>query len=410
MKISETVKTNSVKELFCQMAAEVPFLRLQFLDAVEPPLSWVRQLPVDLAAVVYTCADGGKTSGNGSYLLLIHSRESGAPSAIYPTLPLLEHSLRNVQSDLRRYSELIASSSLDVPPLVGVCTLLVAPYISTEVAHACRERGIGFLDRAGNCHLTFGTIFLHREGRPNPIRRDPALRTLFSPRAERVLRVLLGAPLESWKTQSLASKAQVSLGQIDKVKKALESRNVLAHAGQGGIRLAAPDTLLRLWATEHAARAPERVGVDLVYYSLAAPSDDWLEEKMIRLREHIGSGSDEPFTGIALSGLSAAARLAPYARSPRLTAYVRAEYRETVVREWDLTPVESGANVVLSVPADEGAFYGTLDVGSVPVLSPIQVYLDLYRLGGRAREGADHLLKQVLRPSWEASDFVKAAA
>lgn len=73
--------------------------------------------------------------------------------------------------------------------------------------------------------------------------------------------------------------------------------------------------------------------------------------------------------------------------------------------------VENGINVVLTIPHDEGVLYLPKDIreefkaslAGVQPVSPIQAYLDMQSLGGRAEEGAQHLLEEYLRPRWHKS-------
>ena len=62
--------------------------------------------------------------------------------------------------------------------------------------------------------------------------------------------------------------------------------------------------------------------------------------------------------------------------------------------------VESGANITLLIPSDEGVFYGASEIEGVPVASPIQSYLDLVSFRGRGEEAAQFLLDKVIKPKW----------
>jgi hypothetical protein len=74
---------------------------------------------------------------------------------------------------------------------LGSYAIFAAPYISPAAAEVCKQNGIGYLDLAGNCLLSFGTIHIQREGRPNSSFERREYRSLYSPKAERILRVLL---------------------------------------------------------------------------------------------------------------------------------------------------------------------------------------------------------------------------
>ena len=61
--------------------------------------------------------------------------------------------------------------------------VFIAPYISPQVAELCARAGVGFVDLAGNCRLSFDGVYIEREGRPNPKPQRRELRSLFAPKA-----------------------------------------------------------------------------------------------------------------------------------------------------------------------------------------------------------------------------------
>jgi len=121
---------------------------------------------------------------------------------------------REAVNQILRYRDLF-------PDAYGV---FLAPYISQKAGNLCRKEGIGYLDLSGNCYLCFDTVYIEQEGRPNVYREKRDLRSLYSPKAERVIRVLLNNFGRDWKVADLAEEAQVSLGQISNVKKLLMDR------------------------------------------------------------------------------------------------------------------------------------------------------------------------------------------
>jgi len=66
-----------------------------------------------------------------------------------------------------------------------------------------------------------------------------------------------------------------------------------------------------------------------------------------------------------------------------------------------MKPVESGANVILIAPYDEGVFWSAELINGIKVANPVQVYLDLKQLSGRGEEAADFLFQEVLSPRWQ---------
>ena len=132
------------------------------------------------------------------------------------------------------------------PAAFGV---FVAPYLSQETGEMCRAQNVSYLDFAGNCHFAFDGVYIHVEGKANPAAHSRSLRSLYQPKAERVLRVLLTQPLKPWRLQALAEEADVSVGQVFKVKELLKEKEWLEEADRG-IFLSKPKALLTAWA-EH---------------------------------------------------------------------------------------------------------------------------------------------------------------
>ena len=100
----------------------------------------------------------------------------------------------------------------------------------------------------------------------------------------------------------------------------------------------------------------------------------------------------------ALTAFSGAARLAPAVRYQRVSAFVEAV--DDLASSLDLNEVESGANVSLLTPYDDGVFYGSQEIDGVRIASPVQRYLDLASIKGRGEEGGAAVLDQELRAQW----------
>ncbi len=101
----------------------------------------------------------------------------------------------------------------------------------------------------------------------------------------------------------------------------------------------------------------------------------------------------------ALTGFSAAARLAPAVRYNRSMIYVES-ITEELIHESSIKPVTSGANVLLLVPFDEGVFHHMIKADKISLVTPVQAYLDLVGFRGRGEESAKVLLEQVIKPKW----------
>jgi hypothetical protein len=45
-------------------------------------------------------------------------------------------------------------------------------------------------------------------------------------------------------------------------------------------------------------------------------------------------------------------------------------------------------------------FYGTRELEDAPIVSPVQLYLDLKQTKGRGEEAAAAILEEVIKPRW----------
>ncbi len=270
------------------------------------------------------------------------------------------------------------SAGLDAYPL------LIAPFVSPATAAVCTAEQVGYADLAGNCRLAFGGIYIERRGQPNPARRRDELKSLFTPRAERVVRTLLAHPRRGWKLVDVASEAGVSLGHAHNVKRVLLQQELVDEA-QDGLRLVQPAALLESWAA--ADRPPDQV--------VGAFSMDDLAE----VEQRLSREGREPGRTYALTEFAAAIRYAPMVRHAWVSAYI-APPIEPWLEAVAARPVGSGANLRLILPRDEGVFYDVRDCDGVQVVTPVQAYVDLVRTGGRGEEAAAALRQKVIEPRW----------
>jgi len=266
-----------------------------------------------------------------------------------------------------------------------VVPVFIAPYISPASAQICKKDGTNYVDLSGNCRLVFDNSFVEREGRPNLFAEKRDLRSLYSPRSSRVMRVLLANPGEAWKVKELAGESEVSLGLASNVKKLLEDREWVRKT-EDGLTLVEPEKLLMEWSENYSFRK-NRVRD---CYSLKPAAD---------LEADLAAVCFEKKVPYALTGFSAAARYAPMVRSPRAMAYVERPLDE-ILAALGLKEVSSGSNVTLLEPYDEGVFYGAEMEQGIRLASPVQVYLDLKGFRGRGEEAAEKLLDEVIRPQW----------
>jgi len=264
--------------------------------------------------------------------------------------------------------------------------VFVAPYISDASAKICQDKGISYIDFVGNCWLHFDSIFMEIKGNPNRFSRKSELKSLFNPKAERILRALLHEPGRQWLTAELAKAVNVSPAQISNVRKLLLEREWIQDQKRG-IKLIEPLQLLDSWLANYASKR----NAVYEFYDMGSAGE---------IEATIANFCNQRQTRYAFTGFSGASRYAPFTTYKTVTAYMD-NVKANNLGNLPFKPVTSGANVRIISPYDEGVYYGTRSIAGQTVASAIQCYLDLKNEKARGEEAAGALLEQVIKPSWQ---------
>jgi len=110
--------------------------------------------------------------------------------------------------------------------------VFAAAFVSPKAAEVCSKEDIGYVDLNGNCRRCFDRIYIERQGTPHRFSEKRDLCTLYSPKAQRVLRVVLSNPKKSWNTKDLLGQVRLSAGQVSNIKKLL-CLHLLDSRGRG---------------------------------------------------------------------------------------------------------------------------------------------------------------------------------
>jgi len=348
LKTDETLKESELapkfEALLKKLLGRVPFVKLKSLttDARRPTASHDR---ANILAQI--------TAGNRSWTLVGECKRLGQPREVRIAALQLARYLGHLPRDKGRYA------------------LVLAPFISEDSAQICAAEGIGYADLAGNARLSFDQVFIETRVAGNPFREKRATRSLFAPRAARVLRALVQGPLRPWKVTDLAAAAQVSIGWVSAVRQQLLARE-WAVEDPGGFRVAQPSAVLDAWT-----KADDWGKRTLAHeYSVLYPDPVELAAKVRDLLP----GEAPVFTQWLAGWLRH-----PYTTPPLVTAYVRRFPDDALLREKLLARrVPSGGTLRLVVPKDEGVWNPSQTVNGFELVSDVQIYLDLAHAGLRA--------------------------
>jgi len=200
------------------------------------------------------------------------------------------------------------------------------------------------------------------------------------------VRVLLIRPREGWTIKDLSKEAKVSLGFTHAVVMSLIDQKHVYRDELYKLRVVDSVKLIQRWAAYHNYMS---MNTFLRYHTFEKNIDAFLSN----MRETNG-------LEYALTVLVGANVVAPYVRPTTIHFYIK---QKKEAKSWvellDLRPVETGGNVSMVLPYDEGVFYGVSQVAGVNVVSKVQLYVDLFNYPARGEEAAEMILR-VLEKEW----------
>jgi hypothetical protein len=284
---------------------------------------------------------------------------------------------RQIRAAVTRLSEL----RRELPSAYPMAT---AVYIGPQSARILKSNNLGYIDLSGNCYLALENVLIEKEGKRNIRPSTRPLRSLFAPRATRVVRVLLAEPGRAWKLEELARAAGVSLGHSHNVIKRLEELAWVEHDDRQRIRLAKPADLLENWGESYTYRENELSS----YFVPARVTRTFMGEVA---RAATAAGQRYAFSLNA--GLSL---VAPHIRIPAVHCYLEGD-PAPVAAALGLRPTTEGeGGLYLLTPYDPGVFHGALEKAGLKVVCLPQLYVDLLHYERRGAEQAEHLRREAM--------------
>ena len=347
--------------------AETTELSRQILARLQEQLA---AIPFAETGPVLMPAPGPERHPDFELLLRLPGQQFTLAGAVEPvTQPRQIHKLLN---------RLKQQSRSDSYPVLGV------PYMSPAAARFCRQAHVSYADLAGNYLLCFGSIYLEKRSDADS-QALQQLRELFVPGAGAILQALLDWPGRVWKVEELSDVAGVSPVRIYRLKHQLLAHGWCLETAKG-LLLIEPWQLLSAWVVAYRREVHERRE-----FTTRLP--------MAELERRLVAAAADSQLPMALTDFAGAARYCAGMTYHRLHAYIAALTPDFLAR-LELRPVDSGGRLVLLQPADPGILAARRDVGGWPVVTPVQLYLDLRTRAG-SEEAADLFLRQVIAKKWE---------
>lgn len=265
--------------------------------------------------------------------------------------------------------------------------LLLLPHLPDRLAALCRRRKICHADLNGRLYLRADGIFIDQ--RPQEIRFKSAVAKPdpFAPKSSRLIRTLLAKPLISRSQSQLCEETRISRALASRLLNYLreeqfieETPSLFENSDETAYRVSNFDGLLDAWKA----------------------SDDW--QKRVSIHQ-LSVLENDPFKiARAMQGISddknvvftqwfAAWLRRPHTTPPIISAYVRELTFEYHLQSLISRPVDSGGQVWLIIPQDEGVFLEHQEVEGFRLACDVQIYLDLLQVQQRGPEAAEELRK-----------------
>jgi hypothetical protein len=273
--------------------------------------------------------------------------------------------------------------------LHGLPGLLVADYITPDMAETLRQQGRAFLDAAGNAYIRQAAALVWVTGR-KPVAKSmaPLLGRAFQPTGLQVLFALLCHP--GWVNlpyRELAARAGVAHGTVGWVMPDLQQQGFVTElkGKRGTRRLFETERLLALWVDAYARQLRPRTLMGRYYVATLEGWQDW------PLAAHEAQWGGEP----------AAALLTQYLKPGELTLYADKLPGLLAGKYRFMKEPGVGHQAVVDV---RRRFWRFPEGGDEACVPPVLVYADLLATGdARCMETAKRLYEEyVLRPVRQA--------
>lgn len=279
-------------------------------------------------------------------------------------------------SEPRYVEQSISRSKMALSDNPNCYPIYLSDFIGRRSREICREFDMGYVDLMGNIFISIDGLHIEKESARAFSRESKDLKNLFSPVSTRIIRKILVGWKLPWTTKSLSELTGASIGMTHKVVKKLIDMKYIDRDNDFKLRIDEPSRLLDDWSNEYSFHVNKIIPL----YSFQKD-----QRKLLRDIEKVSKNHDLKY---ALTLHSGGRLVAPYVRSNEIHVYVDGDI-DIWIDELDLRPVDSGGNINLVKPYDQGVLDDLQIMDGLNVVSNIQLYLDLCNYPKRGKEQAD---------------------
>jgi hypothetical protein len=266
----------------------------------------------------------------------------------------------------------------------AVQMILAAHSISPGAKKILREEKSAYFDSGGSLYVASNGLLVDRERPPAPS-EVRAIRTLFTGTRARVVLTMLIHHDDWMSVKQVSTEANVSTATASAVLQAMEMNDWAVAEGGGPQkhrRVRRPREVLDAWTKFVETR---KSPTQRRYYIPIRHFDDMTYKVPQTFESH---GVEYELTGEA-----AAQHYSPWLTHINVLRFrlVYSEKAEAALAELKAQLTNEGSNLSVFEVASPKELVHRKEEGGVCYAHPIQVYLDLLKMEGRARDAANHL-------------------
>ncbi len=347
-----------------------------FIDAIA-------ELPAARAELLHMEANDSVGGPRHDVLLMVHIAGKSYKVLLETKKNVYPRDVREILWQFRQFHRIkspIANEDMAI-------SVVIADSISPGAKELLKEEHVGYYDSGGSLFFPAAGAYLYID-KPPPKNFTNVTRSLYSDRRAQVLHALLVHPKTWFGVRGLAEVAKVSAATTSQVLTVLGRFDWLSERGQGPRKermLREPSALLDAWAHELTSSRPPLLRR---YFVPRVRADE-----LMKLLANVLSANDVEY---AISYEAAAQLYAPFLSN---ISTIRCRLKrgvglEVAIQKIGARSVSKGANLDIVEVKSAGDLLFRQNLNKVWLASPIQVYLDLLRGEGRAKEMAEHLRKE----------------
>jgi hypothetical protein len=260
--------------------------------------------------------------------------------------------------------------------------VIAAPYLGERTREKIRQGGAGYIDLTGNLLLKIDdpAVYIERQGASkDPWRTERPARSLKGAKAARIVRALVDfvPPLG---VRQIAGLAGTDPGYVSRVLEMLGREDLVRRPPRGPVEEVEWAALLRRWTQDYSLLESNRP------FWFLDPRG--VESFMEKLQTAAGADTGPRY---ALTGSLAARTVAPVAPARMGVCFVDDAVR--LADQLGLTPVDTGANVLLIEPADSVVYERGREMDGLCCVALSQAVADLLTGPGRNPTEGEALLQ-----------------